>query len=30
MWSTYKKMHSDWKMSKYADKYRTGEKDIAI
>jgi len=30
MWSFYKKAHKDWKMSKYADKYRTGEKDIAI
>ena len=30
MWATYKKMHSDWRNNKYADKYRTGEKDIAI
>ena len=30
MWAFYEKAHHEWKMSKYADKFRTGEKDIAI
>jgi len=30
MWAVYEKEHKAWKDSKYADKYRTGEKDIAI